>query len=138
MTAAVLYLVPRPDTGMLSSAEAADLAGISYRQIDHWCRHGVITPVGANHPSVGDTATPGTGRHRRFSVDQVPLLRACGELSLLGADTTIMSALVEACDDIELPATVAIDIHARAHVVTARTDLGRLGACTIVTVTADL
>jgi hypothetical protein len=55
-----------------SAHEVAELAGVTYRQIDYWCRLGVIYPR--------QTAR-GSGSRRRFSEDQVRALRVLGVAS---------------------------------------------------------
>lgn len=53
-----------------STREVADLAGISYRQLDYWCRIGMLTP------SLRDAN--GSGSRRRYSDDDVALAMAVG------------------------------------------------------------
>jgi len=36
----------------LTSTEVADIAGITYRQLDYWVRHGWVTPAG--HGTIGN------------------------------------------------------------------------------------
>ena len=49
-----------------STQEAALMAGVSYRQLDHWLRVGTINPC--------LDANPGSGRPRRFSAEDVDVL----------------------------------------------------------------
>ena len=56
--------------------------GLSYRQLDQWCRAGVIAPaVGAL----------GSGSRRRFHAEQVRIVRLLSELSALGASYRAMA-----------------------------------------------
>jgi hypothetical protein len=59
---------------LLSSYETAALADISYRQLDYWCRCGVIVPV---------QDARGSGTRRRFTPSQVRALSVCGRLAEL-------------------------------------------------------
>lgn len=114
-----LRVLPGRDD-LYSSSEAASLAGISYRQLDYWCRAGVLTPVSTSdawgHPCGADPSSPGSGRHRRFTARQVAVLRACGQLARLCGDVPALTALVDAVgDEVRLPVTVAIDVDGIAH-----------------------
>ena len=60
-----------------SSLAAADLAGITYRQLDHWATTGLVAPSLA-------PARPGTGNRRRYSFTDVVVLRTAGELRRAG------------------------------------------------------
>lgn len=42
---------------LLSSPEVCELSGLTYRQLDHWCRRGLIAP---------EVAADGSGTHRRW------------------------------------------------------------------------
>ncbi len=124
-------------TAWWSSTDAARAAGISYRQLDYWCRSGVIVPAGTtdlhdNPVEVTWAATPGTGRARRFTARQVAILRACGRLARLCADTPALAALVAVCEHVELPVTVAVDVDGSAHL--APFDLEQIRACWAVTI----
>jgi predicted RNase H-like HicB family nuclease len=56
---------------LYSSKDAAKLSGISYRQLDHWARLGVIKP---------EQEAKGTGTARRWSPIQIVELRAIAGL----------------------------------------------------------
>ena len=58
-----------------SSQEACRLAGISYRQLDHWVRRGIIRPTQSGR---------GSGSARRWSAPEVAHLRVVGELRKAG------------------------------------------------------
>lgn len=51
---------------MYSSGEAVRLTGASYRQLDTWCRAGLV---------IGMDRAPGSGRRRRFTEGQLDRLR---------------------------------------------------------------
>ena len=51
--------------------------GVSYRQLDYWCRTGIIEPV---------VEARGSGCHRRFSPEQVRVVALVAQLSALGAE----------------------------------------------------
>jgi DNA-binding transcriptional MerR regulator len=59
------------DDGTLSTAEVAELARVTYRQLDHWVSRGYLAQ---SHQH------PGSGGHRRWSPDEVQRARAFGAL----------------------------------------------------------
>lgn len=61
---------------VLSSRQVADLAGVSYRQLDYWTRTELV------RPSAGDAC--GSGSRRRWTLDDVAVVRALGQLLNLG------------------------------------------------------
>jgi DNA-binding transcriptional MerR regulator len=72
-----------------SSTAAAALAGVTYRQADYWCRLGVLNPANNGRGS-------GSGHERRFSPEDVALLRVAGRLAKLGAGTDVMGRVCAA------------------------------------------
>jgi len=64
------------DALLLSSAEVADLAGVTWRQIDHWARRGYLSV----EPRPGD----GPGHHRWFSPEEAQIIRRMGRLVAAG------------------------------------------------------
>lgn len=62
-------------------------AGITYRQVDHWCRLGVLRPIGA--------ATPGSGAQRRFPRGEVRVAAAIAELRDIGVPLEIARRAAE-------------------------------------------
>lgn len=66
-----------PNSRTYSSAEACNLAGISYRQLDYWCRLAVVEP---------HTAAHGSGTRRRWTGQQVATLAV---LALVGGHVRI-------------------------------------------------
>jgi DNA-binding transcriptional MerR regulator len=57
-----------------STHDAAKAAGITYRQLDHWCRRGYLTP---DHPG-------GIGVPRHWTVREVAVLQTMAQLVHLG------------------------------------------------------
>lgn len=55
----------------VSSPEAADLAGITYRQLDYWVRTNVVRPV---------VRAAGPGSRRLIRREDIPRLRLLGRL----------------------------------------------------------
>lgn len=54
------------------------IPGITYRQLDYWCRRGYVTPSAAPRLWRGELAnpsTPGSGHHRMFTDADVARLR---------------------------------------------------------------
>ena len=66
----------------LSTEQAADLAGLTPRQLDYWIRRGVITPW--VHAS-------GSGSCRRWGAPQVQSLRLLSVLRDLGAGLEVLA-----------------------------------------------
>lgn len=58
---------------LISGPELAKRSGASYRQIDYWCRNGVISPVGDTHP--------GSGHPRRFKESDVKRVKVLADIS---------------------------------------------------------
>ena len=69
-----------------SSYHAADLAGITYRQLDYWARTGVVTPEHAGR---------GSGSARRWTAHEVSLLAVVGRLAALGLGRDVWIEAVE-------------------------------------------
>ena len=57
----------------VSSRELCELTGASYRQIDYWCREGII------HAVTDDT--PGSGKQRRFAKDLIDKVKLVVKIS---------------------------------------------------------
>ena len=62
-----------PPDVYLSTRDACAAADVTYKQADHWLRTGVIELEGA--------ATPGSGYRRRWSGEDVTVLRVLGRIS---------------------------------------------------------
>lgn len=60
------------DDGELSSAQLCELAGVTYRQLDYWCRSGLV------HPAI---AAAGHGSRRRWTAGDVAAVAELGEIS---------------------------------------------------------
>jgi DNA-binding transcriptional MerR regulator len=67
------------DTKTYSTAEAVELVGCTYRQLDYWVRTGAVVP---------GFAVKGTGRPRRWTVDEIRRLKEVVAI-LDGAHTTV-------------------------------------------------
>lgn len=70
-----------------SSQSAAHLAGISYRQLDHWARSGLLPPSLS-------PAEPGIGRRRRYSFLDVVALCTVAELRRAGVSLQALRRVV--------------------------------------------
>lgn len=69
------------------SKELIDRSGASYRQIDYWCRHGIIAPVG--------NPAPGSGSRKEWDeglVERCAFLAAMSRLFEHGRGEPIMKA----------------------------------------------
>lgn len=60
--------------------------GVSYRQLDYWCRTGVIEPL---------VPARGSGNARRFTPEQVQVVRLVARLSELGAQHEALKRAAE-------------------------------------------
>lgn len=78
-----------PDPG-LSSSQVCDLTGATYRQLDYLVRTGLLRPTLA--------AANGSGTQRRFSRDQVPVVRLILRLRRLGAEHRHLEDVAEKLD----------------------------------------
>lgn len=86
-------ITPNADEGIRGGIVAADahgLAGISYRQLDHWARQGWVTP----------SVDAGEGRsgRRRYSADDVVRLDLLRHLAVSKVNPAVAGPLVGACD----------------------------------------
>lgn len=82
------YLTPLV-TRQVSAPQVCAITGVSYRQLDYWCRLGVITPA---VPAVG------CGTQRAFDVAQIPVLRCLGQLAASGAGADQLRSAFEALE----------------------------------------
>lgn len=71
----------REDRDWVVSSELTDTSGISYRQLDYWCRTGLLATL--------DDSNPGSGWARRFPETQV--LRACTLAALLAIGVSLQT-----------------------------------------------
>lgn len=81
-----------PADGGISALDAHGLAGITYRQLDHWARQGWVTP----------SVDPGRGRsgRRLYSVGDVIRLALLRHLALSKVNT---ASAGPACAELEVP-----------------------------------
>lgn len=82
---------------MRGSFEVCAAAGITYRQLDYWCRANVLD-------CVGGSATPGSGGQRRFTDTETRVAWAVGRLAAHGATLPVMrhaGAMLRAMTDDE-------------------------------------
>jgi DNA-binding transcriptional MerR regulator len=77
---------------LVNTTEAAESAGITVRQLDHWARTEIVTPV----------ATPmrGQGKHRLWTVPEIKTLRVLGSLADLGVPLRVLAAAARALEDV--------------------------------------
>lgn len=90
-------ITPNADQGIsadepagIVAADAHGLAGISYRQLDHWARQGWVTP----------SVDPGEGRsgRRRYSPDDVVRLDLLRHLAVSKVNPAVAGPLVARCE----------------------------------------
>jgi hypothetical protein len=67
--------------GWASSVDLMRLAGLTYRQVDHWCSQGYLRPP---EPS------PGSGAQRLFPPDEIRVAAIMG--ALVGSGVSVPSA----------------------------------------------
>ena len=70
-----------------TAGQAAKIAGIAYRTIDHWARTSLIVP------SVSEAS--GTGSERRYSFDDLIALRVAGELRAVGISVQSLRKMID-------------------------------------------
>lgn len=81
---------------LLTSQQAADAAGITTRQLDHWVRIGqVIQP--------SSTPWQGSGVHRRWTPDEVRVLAVLGQLAAAHAPMTVMASAAAVLLEVDVP-----------------------------------
>lgn len=73
-----------------SSVEVCAAADISYRQLDYWCRLGVITP---------DRDCFGSGTRRRFSLQNIAVIRVLAALRPYVKDLTALQEVAGLLDE---------------------------------------
>lgn len=67
-----------------NSYDVCHMTGVSYRQLDYWIR------CGAFHPY---REAAGSGTQRRYTDDDIRILRVLARLAHLGATTDVLSAV---------------------------------------------
>ena len=81
-------------TALLSTQQAADQLGVTYRILDYWTRQQVIAPAVVHFATPGaDRDNPGSGSRRWWHPDQLPLLRTLVALNGLGATVPMLAAV---------------------------------------------
>lgn len=84
-----------------STTEVCDAAGVSYRQVDYWCRLGLI------HPSCADAR--GSGSRRRFCGHDLAIVKVVGAVAGR-LPLNRLDRLVEFLDDLPLQQWTATTI----------------------------
>lgn len=79
--------------GLVSASYLCEVTGATYRQIDYWCRLGVITP---HQPA------DGSGSQRGFHATQVPPIAAMAQLALMGASADMLRAAYQHLTNLEV------------------------------------
>lgn len=60
----------------MKAVDVVAYVGITYRQLDHWCRLGIIQPL--------DKANPGSGTSREFPIEEVEKIAVIARLVRVG------------------------------------------------------
>jgi DNA-binding transcriptional MerR regulator len=72
------------------TTEVIHLTGLTFRQIDYWCRVGIIVPK---------VEADGSGTKREFSIEQVRAIALCRRLADLGMRAPgLTEVYADACD----------------------------------------
>jgi len=79
-----MHVVTEAEPAELSALDVCRQAGITYRQLDYWCRIGAITPA---------RQANGSGTQRRFTNGQARAIRLAVTLRNLGAPMTAIGAV---------------------------------------------
>lgn len=75
----------------VGALEAAELAGVTYRQLDYWTREGLVRPC---------RPARGSGSSRRYSTGEVELLRVIGVLSSMGVQGAALRRAAERVEEL--------------------------------------
>lgn len=70
--------------GLVTASYLCEVSGATYRQVDYWCRLGVIAP---HQPA------DGSGTQRGFHASQVPVITCLAQLALMGASSDMLRAV---------------------------------------------
>jgi DNA-binding transcriptional MerR regulator len=100
MTAALL-----DHEGPMTSDALVAASGCSYRQLDYWCRNGVLVPTLS-------TARPGSGGQRRWSRKDTRVVHVCARLAAMGATLPVLrhvAAMLRAFRDDEWAGSILVD-----------------------------
>lgn len=99
-----------------STREVADAADVSYRQLDYWCRLGLISPEFAD--------ARGSGSRRRFSLHDMAIVRVLGVVTATAQPCPLnrLDQLVGFLTDLPLQQWAATTV-----VIDKRGDVWRLG-----------
>lgn len=130
-----LELLDPTDPGNLTSRDVADLVGVTYRQLDYWCRVGLLGDELA-HPG-------GPGSRRAWSPEVIGRLRLLVALRATGIDPSVLRGpLLEALDAYDAagqPSAGYALVMADGAIVTTRTgplDLEHIGPAVVVPLVA--
>ena len=107
----------------MSAPEAADVAGITYRQLDYWGRKGWVVPAHVQHVSAGR-------RVRRYDLEDVLRLAALAHLGRSGLDVATYGPTVGSLELATGDSLVVVGPDDELEVVAAadlRTHLSRPG-----------
>lgn len=85
----------------MNANEVIELAGITYRQLDHWTRRGWIAP---EHPECG-----GSGHHRCYSELEVAVIAHIGALVRAGVQPDVAARIARGDDAALASLTRAIE-----------------------------
>jgi hypothetical protein len=85
---------PRTETGDMTSSQLAELAGITYRQLDFWLSAGYVVCAWADiHPRMGP------GWNREWSHDEATFVIRVASLARAGFKVDVASKLAAALDE---------------------------------------
>ncbi len=88
---------PAPDDAPYSAVAVCEIAGISYRQLDFWCRTRYLS---CSHPATG------SGSARRFSADEVRVAVAIKRLLDVGFRPDAAARIARIPEGREVPAAI--------------------------------
>lgn len=87
------------------SSDVLAAAGISYRQLDHWCRRGFARPINDD---------PGYGHSRVFSRGELSTLTRMGRLVAAGVRPEVAHAIARGDADAAAQLLTAIEMASEA------------------------
>lgn len=93
------------NSGPMTSDALVRASGCSYRQLDYWCRNGVLVPVDGR-------AQPGQGYQRRWTRKDARVAHVIARLAGMGATIPVLrhvAAMLRALHDSEWVGSVLVD-----------------------------
>lgn len=99
------------DVEVYSAPDACRVAGISYRQLDYWCRSGVVVPA---------VPATGSGSQRGYTHDQIVDLAVVADLTAANRPLEVARWLLAGRDWLQGCVRITVDRHVADALVAER------------------